>query len=283
MLNEFIVGWRTTEREMDTLVPVSMSAEGVGAATYLIAFLAGSRAGGVAGLALVLIGAAALFAHLGHPLRSWRVVTEAGRAWMSRGALFTAGLLLLGTSALLVRGERVELLILQALALSCTFVVILYTGILFSSIHAVPFWNTPLLPILFLLHSLASASLLVTAVLSIADGGIAAHPRECGAVLALLGSSLALTWMFAAPAPRSEAAQESVRLLTAGPLKRFFQGGALLAGLALPLMLVLLAYLLRSSGALSGLLLVSAVLLRLAGDVSLRYALLRAGVYTPVI
>jgi formate-dependent nitrite reductase membrane component NrfD len=239
--------------------------------------------GGAAGLVLVLIGAAALFAHLGHPLRAWRVITEAGRAWMSRGALFTAGLVIFGTLALLFRGEGLELLILQALALICTFVVVLYTGILFSSINAVPFWNTSLLPILFLLHSLTSAGLLMTALLSLAGGGVVAHQRECGAVLALLASTLVLTQVFARSSSRSEAAQESVRLLTTGRLKPIFQRGALLAGLGLPLLLVMLAYVFRSSGVVSGLFLVIAVPLRLAGDVSVRYALLRAGVYNPVI
>jgi formate-dependent nitrite reductase membrane component NrfD len=283
MLNEFTVGFRTTERDMDKMVPLSMSAEGVGAATYLIAFLAGSRAGGVVGLALVLIGAAALFAHLGHPLRSWRVITETGRTWMSRGAVFTAGLLLFGAAALAFRGEGFELRILDAVALVCTFVVVLYSGLLFSSINAVPLWNTSLLPILFLLHSLASAALLVTAMSSLAAGGVAAHPRECGAVLALLLATLAVTWMFAGSEPRSEPVQESLRLLTAGRLKALFRTGALLAGLIVPLVLVMLAYLLRRSEVVSGLLLLTAVPLRLAGDVSVRTALLRAGVYTPVI
>jgi formate-dependent nitrite reductase membrane component NrfD len=283
MLNEFTVGFRTTERDMDKMVPLSMSAEGVGAATYLIAFLAGSRAGGLVGLVLVLIGAAALLAHLGHPRRSWRVITETGRTWMSRGAVFTAGLIILGSGALLFRGEGVDFVVMQALALLCTFVVVLYTGILFSSINAVPFWNTSLLPILFLLHSLASAGLLVTALESWAGGGVAVHPRECGAVLALLAATLALTWTITGSTPRSEAAQESVRLLTSGRLKLLFQRGALLSGLALPLLLVLLAYVLRGVPLLSGALLATAVALRLIGDVSFRYALLRAGVYTPVI
>jgi formate-dependent nitrite reductase membrane component NrfD len=283
MLQEFTVGFRTTERDMDAMVPLSMAAEGVGAATYLIAFLAGSASGGLAGLALVLLGTAALFAHLGHPMRSWRVVTEAGRAWMSRGALFTAGLLLFGTLAVFTRGNGFDRLILQALALLCTFVVVLYTGIMFSSISAVPFWNSPLLPILFLLHSLTSAALLVVALLAQGGAGVAAHTRECGALVALLAASLALTWSFARTPSRSEAAQASVRLLMAGPLKLMFQSGALLVGLAAPLLLVLLAYVLRDAGGIAGALLILAVPLRLAGDVSLRYALLRAGVYSPVI
>lgn len=283
MLNEFTVGFRTAERDMDSMVPLSMSAEGVGAATYLIAFLAGSRAAGAAGLVLVLLGATALFAHLGHPLRFWRVIAGAGRTWMSRGAVFTAGLIVFGIPALLFPGENLELVILQALALICTFVVILYAGLLFASISAVPFWNSSLLPILLLLHSLSSAGLLITTVLSLGGGGLLPHARECGAVLALLASTLALTWMFTESAPHSEAAQESVRLLTVGRLKSLFQRGALLGGLVVPLLLVLLAYLFRGSPIFSGLLLVIALVLRLGGDVSLRTALLRAGVYAPVI
>ncbi|MBI5505279.1 MAG: polysulfide reductase NrfD [Deltaproteobacteria bacterium] len=283
MLNEFTVGFRTADKDLDAMVPLAMSAEGVGAAMYLIAFLAGSRAGGVAGLALVLIGAGALFAHLGHPRRSWRVITESSRTWMNRGALFTAGLVLAGAAALLFQGDGITVLMLRALALVCTFVVVAYAGILFSSINAVPFWNTSLLPILFVLHSLTSAGLLLTTMLSLAGGGMAAHPRECGIVIALLCSTLALTRMLAQPAPRSEAAQESVRLLTTGNLRQLFHGGALLAGLGWPLALVMLAYLFRGAGAFSGVLLVAAVALRLVGDVSFRSALLRAGVYAPVI
>ncbi len=283
MLNEFTVGLRTTERDLDSMVPFSMAAEGVGAAMYLFAFFAGSRAGGATGLALVLLGAAALFAHLGRPLRFWRVIAEAGRAWMSRGAVFTAGLIVSGAAALLFQGEGLALLIVQALALACTFFVVLYTGILFSSINAVPLWNNALLPILFLMHSFTSAALLLTTMLSLSGGGLVAHAPECGAVIALASATLALTWMFTGSAPGTEAAQESIRLLTAGRLKPLFQGGALLGGLAAPLLLAVLAYAFRGSPAVSGLLLAAAVLLRLAGDVSLRYALLRAGVYNPLI
>jgi len=283
MLNEFSIGLRTADTEMDTMVPLSMSAEGVGAALYFLAFLAGSLAGGITGLLLVALGAAALFSHLGHPQRSWRVITAANHAWISRGAMFTAGLIVLGGASLLLHGDGAFVLLLRAAALVCTFVVILYTGLLFSSINAVPFWTTPLLPVLFVLHSLTSAALLLTALLSLSGHGLAALPRECGAVLALLGCTLALTWMLPAAASRAEASQESASLLTDGKLRPLFHQGALIAGLAVPLALVLLAYVERTSGWMSGLLLMTAVVLRLAGDVSFRFALLRAGVYTPLI
>jgi formate-dependent nitrite reductase membrane component NrfD len=139
------------------------------------------------------------------------------------------------------------------------------------------------LPILFLMHSFTSAALLLTTMLSLTGEGLVAHSPECGAVIALASATLALTWIFTGSAPDTEAAQESIRLLTAGRLKPLFQGGALLAGLASPLLLVMLAFAFRGSPVVSGFLLVAAVTLRLAGDVSLRYALLRAGVYNPLI
>lgn len=283
MPTEFTVGFRTTERELDAMVPLSMSAEGVGAALYLMALVAGSRASGVLGLALVLFGAAALFAHLGHPLRSWRVVAEASRAWMSRGAVSTAGLIVLGALALLLGDEGVGPVAMHALALICAFVVILYTGILFSSIQAVPFWNTPLLPIVFLLHSLSSAGVLLLAVLSLGGAPLAVHSRDTGLIVALLLSTLGLTWELAQSANRSEAAQESVRLLATGRLRTLFRQRGLSLGLAAPLVLVTAAYLFRDSASVAAFLLLLAVPLRLAGDVTVRYAMLRAGVYSPLI
>lgn len=283
MLNEFTIGSRTAESEMDAMVPLSMSAEGIGAALYLLSFLAGSVAGGITGLLLVTLGAAALMTHLGHPQRSWRVITEAGHAWISRGAVFTAGLVVLGTLALVIDGDGAGTMLLRVAALLCTFVVVLYTGMLFSSIVAVPFWNTPLLPILFVMHSLTSAALVLTMLMALAGDGVAELPRQSGTVIALLACTLALTWMLPSSAPRAEAAQESARLLTEGRLRPLFRQGAVIAGLAAPLVLAILAYLERDSGWMSGLLLVTAVALRLVGDVSFRTALLRAGVYTPIV
>ena len=41
MLNEFTVDFRTTEGELDFMVALSMSTEGVGAAIFLISLLSG--------------------------------------------------------------------------------------------------------------------------------------------------------------------------------------------------------------------------------------------------
>ena len=156
MLNEFTVDFRTTEEELDFMVALSMSTEGVGAALYVIAFLLGSTAAAFVGLGLVCVGATALFTHLGHPLRFWRVISKTHVTWISRGAIFTGGLIGFGVLSLLLPQANVLGMLSQTVSLMCALVVMLYTGFLFSSMNAIPFWNTSLLPILWRMHLIQS-------------------------------------------------------------------------------------------------------------------------------
>jgi formate-dependent nitrite reductase membrane component NrfD len=284
MLNEFTVDFRTTEEELDFMVALSMSTEGVGAALFLISFLAGSLGVALVGLALVCVGATALFTHLGHPLRFWRVISKTHATWISRGALFTGGLIGFGVLTLILPEGNALGMLCQIFSLLCALVVMLYTGFLFSSMHAIPFWNTPLLPMLFLAHSVASAGVVLLGLLPLSGQKLADCPRDVSAVLALLFFSLLLSWLYTKSAAPSEAARESVRLLTEGGLRSLFLLGGGAVGLAAPIVLVVLAYSISADmGVLSGLFVFVALLLRIAGDISFRRALLRAGVYAPVI
>jgi formate-dependent nitrite reductase membrane component NrfD len=284
MLNEFTVDFRTTEEELDIMVALSMSTEGVGAALFLISLLSGWVGTASVGLGLVCVGATTLFTHLGHPLRFWRVISKTHVTWISRGAIFTGGLIGLGFLSLILPDGNALGMLCQMFALMCALVVMLYTGFLFSSMHAIPFWNTSLLPILFLLHSMASAGVVRLGLLPLSGHRLADSPREVSAVLAALLFSLALSWVFTKSAPASEAARESVRLLTEGKLKSLFLAGGGIVGLAAPIVLVMLAYSISMDmGVVSGLFVFFALVLRLAGDMAFRNAVLRAGVYAPVI
>ncbi|MEW6443079.1 MAG: DmsC/YnfH family molybdoenzyme membrane anchor subunit [bacterium] len=284
MLNEFTVGFRNTEEEMDFMVPLSMSAEGVGSALFVLSFLFGSRAGALGGLALVCAGAAALFLHLGHPLRFWRVISKAPTAWISRGAVFTGGLIVIGILTLLLPRDSFTGVGVQALALLCALIVMIYTGLLYASMASVPFWSTALLPLSFLLHSLTSGAMVLMGFLSFSGARAADFPNQVAAAMALLLVSSALTWLCTQPAARSAAIEESIRRLTAGQLKVVFVRGAVLAGLVAPVALLALAYWIAPGARiLSAMLLFVAMLSRLAGDMAFRSAVLRAGVYEPVI
>lgn len=284
MLNEFTVDFRTTEEELDFMVALSMSTEGVGAAVFVLSLLAGSMGAAFVGLGLVCVGATALFTHLGHPLRFWRVISKTHVTWISRGAIFTGGLIGFGGLSLILPETNALGMLCQMISLMCALVVMLYTGFLFSSMNAIPFWNTSLLPILFLAHSIASAGVVLLGLLTLSGQRLADSPREVSAVLAMLLFSLVLSWVYTKSAPPSEAAQESVRLLTQDKLKSLFFVGGGIVGLVVPIVLVILAYSISlDMGVVSGLFVLVALVLRIAGDISFRSAVLRAGVYAPVI
>jgi formate-dependent nitrite reductase membrane component NrfD len=284
MPNEFGVTFRGTEAEADPRVALSLSAEGVGSALFLLSFLCDSRAGMVAGLLFVAAGAGALFTHLGHPLRCWRVITKTSTAWISRGAVFTTALLMLGIAALLLPDRGLGGLVLRSSALVCAFAVMLYAGVLYATMSSVPFWNTSLLPLLFAVHSLASGSTVLLGLGALSRAGAAVSLGPVSAVAALLLLSLGLTWVITKPASRSAAARESIRRLTHGPLRALYLGGAVWSGLIAPVALIVLAYLLAPTApAASGILLSLAMMIRLAGDFGFRSAVLKAGVYEPVI
>ncbi len=284
MLNEFTVDFRSAEQELDFTVPLSMTSEGVGAALFVVSYLSGSKAGIWAGLALVCTGAAALFFHLGHPLRFWRVISRAPTAWISRGALFTGGLVLFGLIGFLLPKDSLASLALQTLGLLCALAVMVYTGLLYSSMPSIPFWHTGVLPLAFLSHSITSAAIVFVGFLPFSGAGSAPSARETAAAMALLLVSLGLTWLFTHPPSRPPAVEESIRLLTRGPLRKLFLRGAVLAGLVAPLALVALAFWVGPAArVLSGMLLFAGMLTRLAGDMAFRSAVLKAGVSEPVI
>lgn len=284
MLNEFTVDFRSAEQELDLMVPLSMSSEGVGAALFVLSYLSDSKAGLLAGLALVCLGAAALFLHLGHPLKFWRVVSRAPTAWISRGAVFTGGLILSGFVGFFLPQETFTGMAVQTFGLLCALSVMLYTGLLYSSIPSVPFWHTGLLPLAFLLHSITSAAMIFMGFLPFSRTGSEPFARETAATIALLLISLGATWLITNPSSRSPAVQESIRQLTEGPLKNPFLYGAILSGLITPLAFLTLAFWLGPATRLSsGILLFAGMLARLAGDMAFRSAVLRAGVYEPLI
>ena len=78
--------------------------------------------------------------------------------------------------------------------------------------------------------------------------------------------------------------RESLRMLTKGDLRGLFMGGAVLAGMVIPIPLIIAAFFIFGrSGVAAIALMAAATLVRLAGDVSYRYAVLQAGVRESVL
>lgn len=131
------------------------------------------RFGMAAGLFCLILGTALLVYDLGDPAHLWHILGNP-RAWIFWGVLIITVFMLAafgyllpeygpqrGPGAALVRRLQPAQGGLALTAAVSGVLVALYTGFLVSMAPAIPFWNTPALPLLFLVSALSTASALL--------------------------------------------------------------------------------------------------------------------------
>lgn len=288
----FIVALRP-QRAWSTLVAWDLFLSGTGAGLFFLAAIL-RRAGAIPsqlsmlsswlGLALVAAGGIVLLYDLGVPSGFLRVFRRPRASSVSRGAWTMLLFCTLGALSLLPSLPALPSLawhhetpigtLLEAIVMVLAFFLMTYTGLLLSSYNSIPFWNTPLLPALFLVSSLTGGTgAMVT--LAAATGS---DTRRLGhlALFLVFAVSFHLLLYLSAMKSGPSAARESVRLLLSGEKSRSFTGGVLWVGLLLPFGLFVSAPVL---GLDRGVLLVISGIAMLIGTFQLRSAILRAGVF----
>jgi len=143
----------------------------------------------VCAVALALAGAGLLssLAHLGHPERAWRALSQWRSSWLSRegvAAIATyvpGGLFFL---AMLAGLEGVASLC-GLLAALCAAVTVYCTGMIYASLPTIRQWSHPMVVPGYLLFSAFSGAALLAAFAAFADG--VAAPALIGAALAAAG------------------------------------------------------------------------------------------------
>jgi protein NrfD len=209
------------------------------------------------GLALALVSLGFLFSHLG-PSARWRflyVFRKPRTSWIARGAIIVTVLVVLRILILLPSvpgftglpwGEETDvgvLLRLAAMLFAAAFMA--YSGLVLSSWNSIAFWNTPLLPILYIAHSFLAGFAALPLVVVAFDGEAKLAGMESvlePALLILLGANglLLLIYMWGM-ATATTAARESVRRLLQGQCRWSFWIGVVGVGLVLPFLAVALA------------------------------------------
>lgn len=117
-------------------------------------------------LALIVIGLLSSTLHLGHPERAWRAITQWRSSWLSReGVLalwtFAPTLLYLATKhQILPSGLSTPLAIVMGLSALAT---VYCTAMIYASLKPIHAWATPLTPLAYIVLSLASGGVIVTA------------------------------------------------------------------------------------------------------------------------
>ena len=238
-----------------------------------------------------MLGGAGGVAHLinlGRPGRFWRMMTQPGRSWVSRG-FWGLSLFLIGGFLYLVplwssaSPWGVDSLLGQLgyfLALLGMLILIAYKGFVYSASKAIPFWNSALHPALYISYALRGGVAGLLLVQGFGAGSLASFPElliwwmgTTGLVAALFGLELHGAWTGG-----NAAARRSVQEIVAGRFGLTFYGGILLVGLVVPAALVWWQAYGEFSQLAMGLLgLASAI-----GDYFLKYATIRAGYHLPI-
>ncbi len=252
------------------------------------------------GLGLAVLSALAIFDHLG-PVSRWSAYfafRNMRTSWIARGVTMLFALLVLRLLLALPSLPGAEGLpwaegtgpgdALRVAVLVFAFAFMAYTGLVISSWNAIAFWNTPLVPVVFVGFSLLGGVMALPAVGWIAGGPAAMHTVGTIAfpyALQLLVVDAALLALYVyGMSTATRPARVSVAMLTRGTLRRRFSGGAVALGLVLPAFVLVP----QAVGAITcnvdtAWIFLAAIASVEVGGYFLRDAILRAGVYGPPV
>jgi sulfite dehydrogenase (quinone) subunit SoeC len=261
---------------------------GIAAGAWLLGLLFSYLPGLIAGFLLAGAGGVAHLVFLGRPERFWKMARHVRTAWIARGfvglTLFLVGAALYLPPILIATWAWDPASLLSRLgwlmAAAGMVVLIVYMGFVYTASKGVPFWTSPLHPVLYMAYALrgGAAALLVEMAAFGAPGEHAATTllKIWISVTAVVIVLFALE-IQGALAGGNVAARRSVREMFVGRVAAYFYGGTLLVGLVVPL------------GLVSGLVAPASIAVPAAiglfsalGDFFMKYTTIRAGVYLPL-
>jgi len=191
----------------------------------------------VLGIVLVSAGSLFLVADLGRPLNFWKVLSNPASSMISIGAWILTLFLVVAAGFLLMANAGGPPGWIRSLSWASVVLALAtasYTGVLLGVVKARPFWNNPLLPVLFTVSALSTGS----GALGLVD------LFQGGAEFQLLGQAemgfilleSVMVFLYLAIMNHSTVdAMRSVRLVVSGRLALPFWGGVVGLGLFVPL------------------------------------------------
>ena len=218
-------------------------------------------------------------AHLNNKAIVWRMASRPNSSWISRGFLFV--IFFIGAAAIQMAltfwapGTPWEI-VFKIIAGFMALGVAMYSGFVVSYVNCIKFWNSTIMPVLFVIAGLAAGASILLAVASLTGFAQFAEVRIFAvAVLVVYAVIIALhLWV---STYNSTAAHNSVISVVRGNLAALFWSATIFIGIIIPLAVMMLA----DSGFQA--LLIANVVCILAGNLALRYIILKAGRYTSLL
>lgn len=227
---------------------------------------------------------------LGRVSRFWRAASNWRNSWISRGFLLNAAFSAFGvlyamsrTWSLPVADPEFISGLLFFLSVSSAVLFAAYPGFMLSTVKAIPFWRSMLEPMIFFMQGALGGTALHLVTLYAAGGDMSAARMLLNANLFI---AVAVMLMFLGAlimkSLHGGAEKASVEFLSSGAFSSVFIGGALVAGLAAPIAMIVAGRIINADPASPGLIYPAAMMLELIGIYLGKYGVLRAGAYGPV-
>lgn len=256
----------------------------LGAGAFVVSSIFGSSLGMLLGwLMCGVLGGGLHLLYLGHPLRFWRMVFSSGwkTSWISRGLMFVTLFLGLGLIHMILFQWASPTLGLLIAADIFALLTIIYVGFVMAYVNAIPLWNTPLLPVLYLILGIWGG-LGVTLLSLLATGTTAAVAtvEEWARIFLIAFIFIVFVYLFSIRY-QGATGKASVRMMVVGKWAPLFWIGTVVLGTAFPVAVALGT--LAAGLSIPVVLIYTLITFELVGDLALRYCILRSGLYVPPI
>lgn len=261
----------------------------LGTGLYLVSIFVSNWWGALLGWLIILLLKLPLhLVYLGKPTRFWRAMppfTKAWRtSWIARGFFFTGVFTLLGLlqliSSYLAPGSGVDFALKIGAGFFCVLTAI-YCGFMMSFCKSVPFWNTGLLPVVIMIAGIADGLALLIGVDMWSAGGANSASFEAVTRVLLLVNVFLIGSLVLNSFYSSETAGLSAREMLAGRAAVPFWVGVAVLGIIVPMAISIQT--LGSHGNAAHGLMVIAIISHTIGAFSLKYCILKVGIYEPIL
>ena len=262
---------------------IAFYAGGLGGGLYLVSLYFNSLWGMfISWLIIAVIKGGTHLIYLGKPLRFWRIITRPNTSWLARGFIFVMSFVSFGAIQLILSwqlpGSAAEIAF-KILTGIMAFAVAIYTGFVLKNVKGVPFWNSALLPLLFILCGILGGFGL-SVVIALNGGGIDLANAETGSRWLLAANALLIIIYLWRASLREAVGKQSVLEQIHGHSAPVFWAGVVLLGIVIPVAITIASLI---AGEISSVLLIAGVVCEVIGGLALRYCVLKAGAYKPLV
>jgi formate-dependent nitrite reductase membrane component NrfD len=259
----------------------------IGAGLYFVSLFVNNGHGYVLGwLTTIVLGGGFHLAYLGNPQRAWRAFLQPRKSEISRGMIIIALYAVAGAlhlapllSVFAWLPWSAHSMFFKLLIGVLSFLVIIHGFLTMSVLSAIPFWNTATLTLFSVSSGIWIGTQFTIGTSLFFGDSLFLQFLEMWSRWALLGYIViggAFLWNAACGNPTM---RYSLRILLWGQSSLVFYSGAVGIGLIVPVLITLWGLSSPLSHGLLWLRLISAFL----GDAAIRYSVLKAGVYTPLV